>query len=50
MSLKTEEQAIELVKQKLNAEKVKLWLEPYTTPDGRKGEHPTVELICSDSF
>lgn len=27
----------EIIKNRLNADKVKLWLEPYTTSDGQRG-------------
>jgi len=38
----------ERVRDKLRADKVKLWLPPFTTDAGLKGEHPTVswELIA----
>ena len=38
----TDNQVQHLVREKLNAEKVKLWLPPYTTEDGQKGEAPEV--------
>ena len=33
------------VRQKLGAEKVKLWLPPHTTESGEKGENPTVSCL-----
>merc|ERR1712226_1483207 len=33
-----DEQLIERVRNKLNSQKVKLWLSPYTNEDGSKGE------------
>ena len=32
------------IREKLNAEKIKLWLPPYTTESGEKGETPQVRL------
>ena len=37
-----EDVVLDKLRQKLNAETVKLWLPPYTTQDGQKGEVPNV--------
>lgn len=42
-----EEEIQRLVREKLNSEKVKLWLPPYTQEDGSKGEQPQVSFNMS---
>ena len=37
------------VREKLNVEKIKLWLPPYTAENGEKGEMPQVH-ICMFTF
>ena len=33
------------IREKLNAEKIKLWLPPYTSENGEKGEIPQVRAF-----
>ena len=39
-----EEELLKRLREKLNQEKIKLWLPPYTTEDHQKGIQPNVKL------
>ena len=39
-----DEEVLNVVRQQLNKDKIKLWLEPYTLENGAAGEHPEVSL------
>lgn len=43
----TKELYLQQLRDKLNSEKIKLWLPPYTSEEGGKGEIPQVKLNCS---
>jgi hypothetical protein len=40
----TKEMQLQTVRQKLNADKIKLWLPPYTAADSNEGHIPEVSL------
>ncbi|XP_072034436.1 NEDD8 ultimate buster 1-like [Amphiura filiformis] len=41
----TEEEILDLLRQQLNSEKIKLWLSPYTLEDGDAGEYPEALIV-----
>jgi len=42
-----ENQIRDRIRERLRADKVKLWLPPFTTPAGLKGQHPSVRLCLT---